>query len=378
MDKQEIGKVLKHKLDQLQESPEEFVWENIESKLSRKKTNTRWYLLLLILLSIGLFYLLKPSPVHTSTKINEEYLISPDAQYKITGINKKKEKKEKKTSKHLVKTLLIKENNITHPKTTLKQAISLSPKNYHKLNITNIFPKLNLNTLETPKKNIYEKWEITATAGINFLNTSVTENHIKNIGKRNKNNSTSETYGIYFNYIINKRLKIRTGLKRLKINFNTYHVPNEQSINNLLNANTVNIQGNLYFSDLKLLFQDAHFIHISERNNYLEIPLETKYVFLKKVPNFSIISGFSILLLEKNGIYAYSSNSKRLLLGTSKMIKSRNFTFNLGAEYIFDVSKNLQFSVECNYKQFFNLYHSNNINFNSNTLNFQTGITYSF
>ncbi|CAL2057626.1 hypothetical protein [Tenacibaculum sp. 190524A05c] len=236
--------------------------------------------------------------------------------------------------------------------------------------------------LNTPQKEIPENsaspWSLSLVGGMNFLNTSLKENIVHKNIKTEKSNSFTESYGILMNYSLNEHTTLRFGLKKRSIRFTTNNIANSNPnirIDSIVNIN--NVTPLLSDNDLITKLNNSPSFDIIEKNNYLEIPLELKFG-LPKIKNFSFIGGVSHLYLLNSNIYINSNNTQEFILAKSLDARKNAFSLNLGLSYDIQLSKHFYLNFEGHYQQLLGLYKSNNLQFNTHSLNFQAGFTFKF
>jgi hypothetical protein len=237
-------------------------------------------------------------------------------------------------------------------------------------------------TLNTPQKEIPENfaspWSLSLVGGMNFLNTSLKENIVHKNIKTEKSNSFTESYGILMNYSLNDHTTLRFGLKKRSIRFTTNNIANSNPnirIDSIVNI--TNVTPLLSDNDLITKLNNSPSFDIIEKNSYLEIPLELKFG-LTKIKNFSFIAGVSHLYLLNSNIYISSNNTQEFILAKSLDARKNAFSLNLGLSYDIQLSKHFYLNFEGHYQQLLGLYKSNNLQFNTHSLNFQAGFTFKF
>ncbi|WP_299617643.1 outer membrane beta-barrel protein [uncultured Tenacibaculum sp.] len=399
--KQDIGKVLKGKLGELNTSPDLDVWDTLQTELKKQKKKKQYRkgaIILLILASLFCLYKFTYEKKETSLTHNVENKNSLLSK-KICDISKTENSSiigdtlltettsEYKTQNEISSIKTQKKNTeerfVNRFNTQRKQAnfIYLESKKRYLFNIP---PALNdtlaiKNNLEEEEvKDSLSRWSVSVTGGINFLNTSLKENIVNDTIKKEKSNSVTESYGVRVNYRLNKNTTLRFGIQKLSMRFNTKNIGNSNPnlrIDSI--SNITNISPLISNEDLKNRLNNSSTFNIKEETSYLEMPFEIQYK-LPKVKNLSLIGGASYLHLLNSNIYVGSDNIKKFKIGKSLDAKTNAFSLNLGLSYDIKLSKRIYLNFEGYYKQYFGLYQSNGINLNSQNFNFQTGFTYKF
>lgn len=390
----EIGSVFKERLDKLDNSPDDVVWNNINSEL-QKENKRRWLKILLFsLFSLTCFYLVSKRLYSLKKNtISKEVLMQEKDSTSILSIKTSSETKEftivNRPNKNSKKSALNypKENTkkdkgykqkIKINKLNEKLSITLNKKGYHSYTPYFSDEIIIKKTSEENNDDLLNEWSVSIVNGVNYLNTNIENTSLNaNTSKNSKENSFNYSFGFYINYRFNKTMMFRFGLHKLTMNFNTPNIANNNTeISSILTPNDVIPE--LINEDFISLFNNDSNINIREEINYLEIPIELKYSFLKKVPDLNLITGFSYLHLTNNTIYGHSKNTKELKIGSSSSISKSSFSFNIGINKDFNLGQNLTLNLTLNHKQYFNIFQYNKFNLNTRIINLQTGLTYKF
>lgn len=165
----------------------------------------------------------------------------------------------------------------------------------------------------------------------------------------NNNENSSEvtiSYGINFAYQISEKLKIRSGISKVDMSYNTNNIAFIATVNPVA-LNGINYAGNVpnyrientgsrRFGNLNASseFNRASLAspasgYLNQQIGFIEVPLEFEYVILDKKIGLNIIGGGSTLFLDKNMI---SLNSAQFStnLGEANNLNNLSFTTNIG------------------------------------------------
>lgn len=235
------------------------------------------------------------------------------------------------------------------------------------------------------------KWII----GLNAIPNLIAENSkssIDNDFENKSNSSASVNYGISLGYKINKKINVRTGINKTNstdkvTNVNYLFSP----INTSLAANPETLQlhstqGNLILgNNAQFLAETANILSNLDKGTvalnvrYYEIPLEVLYnVKSGKKLNVNTITGVSTFILENNEAQLKDSSNRVVASGKSNNLNEQYFAINLGLGINHRLYKNLSFQFEPIIKYHISPFKTEDKNYNPRTINFSTGLCYSF
>ena len=199
-------------------------------------------------------------------------------------------------------------------------------------------------------------------------------------------NNTS--YGLGVNYVINKKLKVRTGVNVLNIEYSTtgivYYQNNFASVNGKLNNLNPNAAGSLITieslnnvrSPLNKISQRSEGI-LNQKFGYIEMPLELTYKVLNQKFGIDVIGGMSTMVLNRNEIYLQSQDLN-LKIGDANNLNQFHFSGNLGLGLKYGLFKNLDARIEPIIKYQWNTFSNDSGNFKPYIFGVYSGILYSF
>ncbi|WP_396165910.1 hypothetical protein [Flavobacterium sp.] len=199
-------------------------------------------------------------------------------------------------------------------------------------------------------------------------------------------NNTS--YGLGVNYVINKKLKVRTGVNVLNIEYTTtrivYYQNNFASVNGKLNNLNPNAAGSLITieslnnvrSPLNKISQRSEG-SLNQKFGYIEMPLELTYTVLNKKFGIDVIGGMSTMVLNRNEIYLQSQDLN-LKIGDANNLNQVHFSGNLGLGLKYGLFKNLDARIEPIIKYQWNTFSNDSGNFKPYIFGVYSGILYSF
>jgi hypothetical protein len=232
----------------------------------------------------------------------------------------------------------------------------------------------------------FKKFSIYAYGGPSYFSfpdrTIATDSTTANV-------STSNTirYGVLFGYRINNKLSIRTGLslfnlkqsaKNLKLSYYMETTPiggaqivpppdftwiDYQQPFGTNSSQIINTLGENYNA----------IINIDRELSYVEIPLEVSYDLFDKKFGLNVFGGGSMLILNKNKVFAYNEKGK-MYLGEWNAAAKTSFTGTLGLGLNYNFSPSLQLNAEPVFNYYFNSFKDSK----PYSFTFRIGLQYNF
>jgi hypothetical protein len=240
-------------------------------------------------------------------------------------------------------------------------------------------------TIPEPKLN---RWQVSSNiAPIYFSSTSNGSPLDNKLVKNDKTYSINNTsYGLGVNYALNKKLKIRTGVSLVNLDYDTNGILYYQnsSINGKLTNVTTNVPGSLLMieslSNVTPFFgrpiQKSEGI-LNQKLGYIEMPLEISYKVLDKKFGIDFIGGMSTMVLNRNEIYLQSSEFN-LKIGEANNLNNVHFSGNLGVGFKYGFMKNFEARIEPVFKYQINTFNNDAGNFKPYMFGVYSGINFSF
>ena len=199
-------------------------------------------------------------------------------------------------------------------------------------------------------------------------------------------NNTS--YGLGLNYAINKKLKVRTGVNVLNVEYTTkgivYFQNNSASAAGKLNNLNPNVSGaSITIESLSNVTSAFNKItsksegNLNQKFGYLEMPLEITYKILDKKFDIDVVGGMSTLVLNRNEIYLQSQDLN-LKIGEANNLNQVHFSGNLGLGIKYGLFKNLDARIEPIIKYQLKTFSNDSGNFKPYIFGVYSGILYSF
>lgn len=243
--------------------------------------------------------------------------------------------------------------------------------------------------LNNEKEEDLNRWSIYANAAPVYYNSfgkgsSIDEQFMDN----NKTGEINAAYGLKVGYALNDKVKIRTGVNKLNLSYDTNDVIVYQNISNNPKAmrnvsfNQINnldiniISGNESFLQIPNLGFVRN-VSLSQRISYYEIPLEVEYNLINKKFSLNIIGGVSSFFLEDNELVS-EFEGNRTKIGEANNLNNVSFSTNLGIGLYYDFSKHVQLNIEPTFKYQINAYNNTSGDFNPYIIGLYSGLSYKF
>lgn len=242
------------------------------------------------------------------------------------------------------------------------------------------------------------RWQLTSNVAPIFLGSMSGGSPIDSaLVNNSKTYNTRVGFGLGVNYAVNSKLKIRTGLNKLNMSYNTNNVfyyatmqarylsglsPSGAGYTLQVESAVSSNSTALVPSENDLLAFEEAFVHknegyINQEIGYLEMPLEMSYAIIEKRFGLKIISGFSTLFLQDNSI-SIVSNNRTTVLGRANNLNPIHFSTNVGLGIKYGFMKSFEFNVEPTFKYQLNTFRSNDGNFKPYVFGIYSGISYKF
>lgn len=241
------------------------------------------------------------------------------------------------------------------------------------------------------KEKIGHRWSVSPNIAPVYYNSF---GEGSQFGSQFNNNSKSgevnTSYGVSVGYTVNKKIKVRTGINKLNLSYDTDDVIVFESVSNtkpdsFMNIDfysSVNNQGVSVISADNLAIQqinsDLNFnAALSQRISYLEVPVELEYTLSNSRFGVSIIGGLSTFLLENNLVVSEFDGYKTDI-GEANNINNVSFSTNLGLGLNYKFSKSFIYIFEPTFKYQINGFSNTSGNFNPYIIGVYTGFSYKF
>ncbi len=203
------------------------------------------------------------------------------------------------------------------------------------------------------------------------------------IDPRFANNETSGeismSYGINFAYQLSEKVRIRSGISKVDLSYNTKDIAFTAAVNPYVLSgidykgeipkyrieNTAarpfgNLNASAEFNRSSLASPVTGYLN--QRLGFIEVPVEIEYVIVDKKIGVNIIGGASTLFLDENVISLNSSNFSTNI-GEANNLNSVSFSTNIGVGLDYKLSPKFQLNLEPIFKYQVNTFnHTNELN----------------
>lgn len=234
------------------------------------------------------------------------------------------------------------------------------------------------------------KWQISPFAAPIYYSSFGGGNAVDpSLAQNNSTGGTTMAYGINFSYKVSDRLKIRSGVSQVSMNYhvndiafasaiqpsalkNVAYNSTAASLEIVSKYNVVNKTNSLLGTTNSLTSGT-----LNQQYGFIEVPLELEYVLIDKKFGLSIIGGASTLFLNENDI-AIKSRNGVTNIGEANNINQVSFSTNIGLGLGYDITKEFEISLEPMFKYQVNTFSENLNDFKPYYLGIYTGVSFKF
>ncbi len=250
----------------------------------------------------------------------------------------------------------------------------------------------NQNIIEKEKD--VERWSVNANVAPVYYNTLGKGSHIHDQFIDNpKNGELNTSYGVQVGYAFNNRLKVRSGISKLNLSYDTANVIVYENVTNTPGSNPLrnidfipNRDGqtlsvlstdNLGIQQINDFASDKLNAALSQRIDYIEVPLELEYALVNKRFGVNVIGGVSTFILNDNEVVTEVDNRKTLI-GKANNINNISFSTNFGIGIDYKFSDTFKFNLEPTFKYQINAFSETSGDFKPYIIGVYTGFSYKF
>ncbi len=245
------------------------------------------------------------------------------------------------------------------------------------------------------KEKDVNRWTVNANVAPVYYNTlgkgsSIHEQFIDNP----KNGEINTSYGVMVGYAFNDRLKLRSGVSKLNLSYDTANVivyenvsTSSSSSSNLKNIDFAqNSQGqtisvlsasNLGVQQISSVLNDSYNAALSQRISYVEVPLEMEYALVNKRFGVNVIGGVSTFILNDNKVVS-EFEGRKTQIGEANNINSISFSTNFGLGIDYKFTESFKFNLEPTFKYQMNAFSDTSGDFKPYIIGVYTGFSYKF
>lgn len=205
----------------------------------------------------------------------------------------------------------------------------------------------------------------------------------------------SISYGINLAYQISEKIKIRSGISKVDLSYNTKNIAFTAAVNPTALSSVNYSEGNIpnyrienrtvqQFSNLSASaeFNRASLAsptagYLNQKLGFIEVPLEIEYVIIDKKIGLNIIGGGSTLFLNNNMI-SLNSTDFSTNLGEANNLNNISFSTNLGVGIDYNISPQFELNLEPIFKYQLNTFSRTTGNVNPYYFGVYSGFSFKF
>lgn len=410
-EKKHIDRLFQEKLKDFEAAPREMVWKNISSKLQEKERKRIivpfWYRIAGVAALLALFFnfasgLFKTTPVSENTlsatqpdtnfgefsllsdSYNQDMFRSSIILQALILDTKKTEleesllaqsKREKfralVTARSLNNTGMDQSSGLNEIQFTIPGNLALESSIGEKET-----PVFKLDQLPVPIKDFSLTSEEKSLKEIPVkrlrITTTAAPVYFDNLGGGNTidarfaNNAgggeISMAYGVNFAYQLSNRIKIRSGINKVDLSYNTRDIAFTAAVNPTILSGVdyqdrvpnyrIENRSTRLFSNISASteFNRSAFAspangYLNQRLGFIEVPVEIEYVIIDRKIGLNIIGGGSTLFLDENMISLNSADFSTNI-GEANNINSLSFSTNIGVGVDYKISPQFELNLE--------------------------------
>ena len=441
MDSKNLDKLFQEKLKNLEVTPNEKVWNGIESKLQKKKRRVIpfwWFAGAAAIFLLALFFfpftnnensfdnndskiiitetpkevkqtilVSKKDTLKQNKKIEQNTLVADDVITKKPTQKIKNTFKEKKEKKKLVSTkkamekIFLGDNLIKEPieiekntekKNTISKAQTRDKKDNHKeknyskkIDFTKVIKKTDsiFSTSESKKR-----WSITPTFAVLSSNSFSKSSPLNQNLSSSTRGQNSVSYGVQVNYKLNSKWTIQSGVHIQETRFKNNNVI-VGMLTNSVNSNVAfnddnfrKVETSAFAIDTDLAnnsFASSHTLSgdLSQNYGYIEIPVEVKY-------NFYSTKRFNTEIVGGFSSLFLTQNEVNINSqfvsnsGLANNLNTINFSGNFGLDFNYLINNNWSLNLNPMFKAQLNTFSKQSNGFRPFNIGIYTGLKYRF
>lgn len=239
---------------------------------------------------------------------------------------------------------------------------------------------------ESTQKQKINRWQVTPNLAPVYFGSFANGSPLDDMLNSNaKTYNTNLSYGIGVNYSVSKKVKIRTGINILNVDYDTQGIVFYQDVN----AKTMkNIDPTLLGSMIQikpLTYVDTQLDRVvserfdgvlNQKMGYIEMPVEMSYKVLDKKFGVELIGGFSTLYLNNNEVFL-KTDGLNMKIGEANNLNNIHFSSNFGVGFNYKLFKNFDARIEPSFKYQINTF-SSTTEFRPYIFGVYSGVSYRF
>lgn len=225
------------------------------------------------------------------------------------------------------------------------------------------------------KHGLSNRFSITPTAAAvyfdNFGSGNILDDQFAN---QESSGEISMSYGVNLAYQLSEKFKIRSGISKVDLAYNTldvnvFSVLNSQAVN----VNSTNSGG---ITSPENNNEASALGALNQRFGFIEVPLEMEYTIINRKIGLGLIGGLSTLILEENGV-SLNRGNLNANVGEANNINEMSFSANLGIGLDYNIAPRFKISLEPILKYQINTF-KNTSNLHPYYFGIYSGLSYKF
>lgn len=239
---------------------------------------------------------------------------------------------------------------------------------------------------ESTQKQKINRWQVTPNLAPVYFGSFANGSPLDDMLNSNtKTYNTNISYGVGVNYAVSKKVKIRTGINVLNVDYDTqgivfYQQENAKTMKNI-NPTTqgamIQIKPLSYVdTQLDRVVSERFDGVLNQKMGYIEMPVELSYKVLDKKFGVELIGGFSTLYLNNNEVFL-KTDGFNLKIGEANNLNNVHFSSNFGIGFNYKLFKNFDARIEPSFKYQINTF-SSTTEFKPYIFGVYSGVSYRF
>lgn len=208
----------------------------------------------------------------------------------------------------------------------------------------------------------------------------------------NNNSSQGEitySYGLNISYAISDKIRIRSGVNKVAMSYNTSGVSYQAVINpkaissiSYVGRPSSNLENPTAKSDIIPNTTRANIGNINnsllnQKMGFIEVPLEVEYSLINRKFELNLIGGASTLFLDENRI-SVDSGLSSTILGPANNINNISFSTNVGLGLDYNLSEKFKLNLEPMFKYQINTFNQESTDNQPYYLGIYSGFSFKF
>ncbi|MFD0977183.1 outer membrane beta-barrel protein [Salinimicrobium gaetbulicola] len=420
-ERKHIDRLFQEKFKDFEATPNEAIWRNISAKLQEKERRRPivapiWSRVAGIAAVLAIIFLIGEwmFPVSNTSLIASEDLeetfdktnlsIADNSTSEIpaesnetnaTPVFEKKKTKASEVPSEVkvipLKTPVQRENISSSEKTIASTKTSEGPSKKETLqNKKSLFDAITEPEIEVAEGGSKGNFEVSTHAAPIYYGNFGNGNFLgSQFSQNSKESEITYSYGINIAYSISDKVKIRSGVNKVSMSYNTSNIAYNAIVgpaaSNAIALNEdpgveVNSKGNLTKQPLSNTTKDAigrmNSGLLNQKMGFIEVPVELEYNLIDKRFELNLIGGASTLFLDENKISVNDGNISAV--GKANNLNQVSFSTNIGLGLDYNLSEKFKLNMEPMLKYQFNTFNSQSSGNQPYYLGIYSGFSFKF